>query len=134
MKKIQILIVDDFKEYLEKLTGYFSKLCVVYTENSFIGAIKMIKEKKFSLIISDVYLLDGLGLNLINLVKKNSPKTVCIAVSGKDEIKIKHLHSDLIKYDYFIQKPLSYEKLNFVENIIKDISVSSNKEVFNEKL
>ncbi len=114
----KILVVDDCKQYLEKLIEYFNRFFEVISESSLIKATVILEEQTFSAVISDIFLDDGLGLNLLEIVKSKSEDTLCIAISGNKEEKIKKMSNGQMPYDYFIRKPLDLKKLEFLKKVI----------------
>ena len=75
MKRNTILIIDDDRIILDslceflKLEGY-----VAVGAESYKQATELIQKQRFSLVITDVNLPDGNGLELLNLIRKNHPQ------------------------------------------------------------
>ena len=84
MKKITIVIVDDHKLIREMSAIMFegnSKMVITGESGTFEEAIEMIKLKKPDIVLLDINLPNGSGLDAVPLIKKFSPDTRIIAVS-----------------------------------------------------
>lgn len=71
MNKVEyknILIVEDSEELLASLTEYFSGMNKVVACNTLMSAIKAVTENKFDIVLLDVILPDGNGIDLIQYI------------------------------------------------------------------
>ena len=116
MTKADILVVDDDKIILEslceflKLEGYAATAA-----SSFNGALEVLAREKFSLIVTDVNMADGNGLELLSLVKKNHPETVVIIITGYGTIESAVEAIRLGAYDYLTKPVIDDELLLAIE-------------------
>ena len=119
MTKADILVVDDDKIILEslceflKLEGYD-----VTGASSFTGALEVLASQKFSLIVSDVNMADGNGLELLSMVKKNHPETVVIIITGYGTIESAVEAIRLGAYDYLTKPVIDDELLLAIERAL----------------
>ena len=105
----KILIVDDeenirriFKKALEK------KNYTVHTAPNAEDALQKIKNQKYSLIFSDIF-MDGMsGLALLKEVKKISPKVKVVVMTAQDTMNNTIEAMRIGAYDY-ISKPFDFE-------------------------
>ena len=83
----QLLIVDDDLSFRERLTRSMEKkgFFVESYSNAKLTS-KRIKEKKFDFAIVDMRLEDGSGLELIKLIKSESPDTRSLLLTGYGNI------------------------------------------------
>jgi DNA-binding response OmpR family regulator len=83
-KKPQILLVDDSKETVEGLQSFLGQRYEVYTAYNGKEAIEEFKagKKQFDLVITDLVMPLISGVGLISLLKKHSPQTPIIAMTG----------------------------------------------------
>ncbi len=65
-----ILIVEDDAELAEKLYGYFSTMNIVTIADSLKSAISAVEKKTFDIIVLDVILPDGSGLELFKHIEQ----------------------------------------------------------------
>lgn len=138
MKK-KILIVDDDKRLRELLKDYLSKknlevfLCADLAEAKEIQSFIL-----FDLIILDRMMPSGDGIELINIIKKNSNiPIIMLTAMGSDENKIEGLKTGS---DDYISKPFEPEELylricnllNLYNNLFdKNLKVSFGEFIFN---
>ena len=86
MKK-ELVIVDDDFPFRERLSQ--SMIKKGFNVESFANSndtIKRIKNKKFDYAIVDMRLIDGSGLELIEIIKKFNPKTKSLLLTGYGNI------------------------------------------------
>ncbi len=110
-KNLSILVVDDeenIKQLLRDILedeGYFVEVASSLQETK-----EKLREKDFDIIFLDVWLPDGEGTEIIESIKKNSPHTKVIMISGHANIPIAVKALKLGAYD-FLEKPLSTEAI-----------------------
>ena len=108
---LSILIVDDeenIKNLLRDILedeGYYVDVASSMTE-----AKNKLKEKDFDIVFLDVWLPDGEGTDLIEPIKRESPHTKIIMISGHANIPVAVKALKLGAYD-FLEKPLSTEAI-----------------------
>ncbi|OHB59630.1 MAG: sigma-54-dependent Fis family transcriptional regulator [Planctomycetes bacterium RBG_13_44_8b] len=129
MKRSSILVVDDDRIILDslceflKLEGY-----VAVGAESYKQAVSLIQKQKFSLVITDVNLPDGSGMELLHLVRKNHPQTVVIIITGYGTIESAVEAIKLGAYDY-LTKPIVDDELRLtIERALKQQSLISENE------
>jgi DNA-binding NtrC family response regulator len=88
MKRKNILIIDDDKIILDSLCEFLSlegfRTRGAQTVKS---ALAELEEKDYCLVLTDVNLPDGDGLELLDTIKKNYPQTVVIVITGYGTIE-----------------------------------------------
>ena len=130
-RKANILIVDDDDSLLKffkiHLTSYFSNISVVENVEA---ALKIMKEKEFELIISDIKLPKISGIEFLNQLKAADAAIPECMVSGYYE----GTESDIIAADGFLKKPFDIDNLNtLIEVGLKKRKCFLRlKELFNE--
>jgi YesN/AraC family two-component response regulator len=82
MQETYILYVDDEEVNLLMFEMIFKDHFNIFTARSPGEAIEIIKEKKITVVITDYKMPNMNGLELIREIKKLSPETVCIILSG----------------------------------------------------
>jgi len=109
---MKILIVEDEIELLDTIVSYLKNedfICEKAT--TFFEAEDKIISFKYDIIILDITLPDGSGIDLLKLVKDQSPKTGVLFVSAKNSLDDKLKGLDLGADDY-ITKPFHLAELN----------------------
>ncbi|HIE59319.1 MAG TPA: sigma-54-dependent Fis family transcriptional regulator, partial [Hydrogenothermaceae bacterium] len=110
-RNLSILVVDDeenIKQLLNDILedeGYFVEVSSSIQETK-----EKLKEKDFDIVFLDVWLPDGEGTSVIKYIKKLSPHTKIIMISGHANIPIAVKALKLGAYD-FLEKPLSTEAI-----------------------
>lgn len=109
---MKILIVEDEAELRSILSQYLTEAgftCEI-AEN-FDTAIEKISLYEYDVVLLDITLPDGNGLELISAIKKNNLKTGIIVVSAKNSLDDKISGLDLGADDY-MTKPFQLSELN----------------------
>ena len=135
MRKKNILIIDDDKIILDSLCEFLSlegfQTSGAETRKS---ALTRLEEESYCLVITDVNLPDGDGLELLSFIKKNYPQTVVIVITGYGTIDsaVKAIKSGA--YDY-LTKPIIDDELRLaVERAITQQSLISENENLRSQL
>jgi len=121
-KTHRILIIDDSKETVAGLKAYLGKKYYVLTaHNGRDGIQKFGKNKmRINLVITDIVMPDVSGLALISMIKKSSPETPVIAITGWG-----YHHRSLeteAKTDMVLDKPFEMEELDqAIEKLLSEI-------------
>lgn len=104
-----VLIVDDERRMAESLCALLNREHY-QAEPAFSGreAIERLKEKSFKLVVTDLRMKDGDGLNLIRHVHDHCPNTLIIVITGhaSTESAIEALHYHVFDY---LRKPFEYD-------------------------
>jgi len=124
-----ILVVDDDKiisdslcEFLS-LEGYKSS-----SAESLAATLEALKKQSFSLVIVDVNLPDGNGLDLLEVIKEKYPQTVVIVITGYGTIENAVTAIKRGAYDY-LTKPVIDDELRIaVEKALKQQTLISENE------
>jgi DNA-binding NtrC family response regulator len=126
MRKKNILIIDDDKIILDSLYEFLSlegfQTTGAETRKS---ALARLEEENYCLVLTDVNLPDGDGLELLDVIKRNYPQTVVIVITGYGTIDsaVKAIKSGA--YDY-LTKPIIDDELRLaVERAITQQSLIS---------
>jgi PAS domain S-box-containing protein len=112
---ISILLVEDHQDSAEVMSrllqdkGYAVATCATVSE-----ALKMASEKQFNLLLSDIGLPDGTGIDLIRQVRQHS-SIPAIALTGFG------MEQDINQYkeagfDAHLTKPVNFQKLEMIIN------------------
>ena len=114
---LQVLIVDDHAETLRVLSALLRKRGhVVSTADSSQGALTILDNVKFDVLISDIGLPDGNGYELIREAKKRqSLKGVALSGFGMEEDMRVGKEAG---FDYHLTKPIEFQKL---EGVLREI-------------
>ena len=115
MEKIKILVVDDEVEVCNILSNFLGlRNYSVATALTMKGAVEAVKKERPALVLLDIRLTDGSGLDALTAIKEIAPATKVImltALDDNDTIK----QSKLKGADDFISKPFNFE---YLENLI----------------
>ncbi len=113
-RDINILIVDDEAEMREPLGDILREESyqVVTAENKAL-AQKELKENFFNVVLADLMLPDGTGLDLLEYIKKTNGETVVILLTGFASLKtsIRAINAGAFSY---IEKPLDIREVKTV--------------------
>jgi len=111
MLKMKVLVIDDeesirytFKEFLSD-AGYEVETASDYNE-----AIAHIRENGFDLIFVDIILGDRSGIEILRDVRKRSPSTVTVIITGYPDVESASEAVRLGAFEY-ISKPVDQEML-----------------------
>ena len=111
----RILIVDDEREITEILSDLLSEDYDCKTANSAEDALERLAESDVQLVISDITMPGMSGLDMIPLVKRVSPNTVVVMISGMQTVESAIGALRLGAFDY-LMKPFD---LRHVEAVVK---------------
>ena len=116
-----LIIIDDDVPFRERLSRSMEKKgFVVEAVGSTKEAKNRLKEKKFSYAIVDMRLDEGSGLEVIQFIKKNSPETQSLLLTGYGNIAtaVAAIKSGAIDY---LPKPADIEQIYDALILSKDI-------------
>lgn len=129
MNEKNILVIDDDKIITDSLCEFLSlegfRTDGVETIKS---ALAKLDEKRYNLVITDVNLPDGDGLDLLDTIKKNHPQTVVIIITGYGTIDsaVKAIKQGAYEY---LTKPIIDDELRLaVERAFYQQSLMSENE------
>ena len=109
---MKILIIEDEKELLETVRSYLASegyLCE--TASTYFKAEDSVSTFTYDIIILDITLPDGNGLDLMKIIKGHNPLAGLLIVSARDSLNDKLLGLDKGADDY-ITKPFHLSELN----------------------
>src|SRR5688500_14510184 len=113
--KSRILIVDDEHEITEILKDLLSEEHDCQTVGSAEGALALLEETDFQLVISDITMPGMSGLEMLPFVKEIAPQTVVVMISGMQTVESAIGALRLGAFDY-LMKPFD---LRHVEAVVK---------------
>ena len=131
---MKILIVEDEKELLNTTCQYLKKEEYVCEKaETYFDAEDKIISYDYDIVILDINLPDGNGLDLLKIIKKTKAETGVLIVSAKDSLDDKLKGLDLGADDY-ITKPFHLAELNSrVNSLIRRRKFKGNENIiFNE--
>ncbi len=131
---MKILIIEDEKDLINVMCQYLQKedfICE-FAINFFEAEDKLISYN-YDIVVLDINLPDGNGLDLLKIIKTNKPDTGVLIVSAKDSLDDKLKGLDLGADDY-ITKPFHLAELNSrVNSLIRRQKFEGNHTItFNE--
>ena len=107
----KILVVDDDASFCLMLKSFFKKngmeAAVAFSLND---GLKAAKDSFFDIILTDYRLPDGNGIDLLNTIKRHSPDTVVILMTGYADIKIAVNAIKMSAYEY-VAKPINPDEI-----------------------
>ena len=115
-----ILIADDDKTIRTVLAQAFTRAgCKVHATASLTTLIRWIGEGKGDVVISDIFMPDGNGLEALETIYSIKPSLPVVIISGQSNVKIAIEASRSKAYDYF-PKPFNLpDILKLVSNILR---------------
>ncbi len=131
---MKILIVEDELDLLTTTCSYLQKEdFICESAASYFDAEDKLITYKYDIVILDITLPDGNGLDLLKLIKNKTPETGVLIVSAKNSLDDKLKGLDLGADDY-ITKPFHLAELNSrVNSLIRRKKFAGKKSiVFNE--
>jgi DNA-binding NtrC family response regulator len=116
-----ILIIDDDAEMLQTLTEILSQIghSVLSAANGKLGS-QLLDRGGFDLVITDIYMPEGEGLELIVAVRKTHPDMKIIAISGRHGTMNMLPVAQKLGVSHTLAKPFTpRELLKMVEQVLK---------------
>ena len=129
MRQKNILVVDDDRIILDSLCEFLSlEGFQTGGAETLKSALAKLEEEHYCLVITDVNLPDGDGLELLEIIRKNHPQTVVIVITGYGTIESAVRAIKQGAYDY-LTKPIIDDELRLaVERAINQQSLMSENE------
>lgn len=113
------LIIEDEVDICLLLANFLKKKNKhVSVSNSLIGGLSKCREMEPDLLILDHNLPDGYGIEKISEFRKLNSSICIIIISAMSHLKSRALENGA---DYFIEKPISFKKLNEIIDKLKSI-------------
>lgn len=124
---LNLVIVDDHPMVLEGLKSLLDQLrkfrIFAFTKGS--SALDFIQENKTDIVLLDIVLSDGSGLNFCQLIKQKSPKTIVIGISNQAERSIIFRFLENGGNGYILKNADANEIIHCIDNAIKgDLALS----------
>jgi len=132
---MKLLIVEDELELLNSTCVYLqNEDFVCEPASNFFEAEDKLISYNYDVVILDINLPDGNGLNLLKYVKEKSPETGVLIVSAKDSLDDKLKGLDLGADDY-ITKPFHLAELNSrVNSLLRRRKFEGNNNIIFEEI
>jgi len=129
MREKSILVVDDDRIILDSLCEFLSLEGFQSTGTETLnGAMAELRNKNYSLVITDVNLPDGDGLGLLDAVRKDYPQTVVIVITGYGTIESAVQAIKRGAYDY-LTKPIVDDELRLaIDRALQQQSLMNENE------
>jgi len=129
MRRKNILVIDDDKIILDSLCEFLSlEGFRTRGAQTIKDAMAELEEEGYCLVLTDVNLPDGDGIELLNVIREKYPQTVAIVITGYGTIESAVRAIKLGAYDY-LTKPVIDDDLRLaVERAIKQQSLISENE------
>ena len=99
-----MLFIEDDLLFAKSLTSYFEAENTVYHADTLAAAKEYIENNNFDIIVTDVILPDGTGLDIFNSFEKAMPPILVLSSLGNDEHILEGLELGAVDY---IVKPCS---------------------------
>ena len=116
----RLLIIEDNEEVLRSLKKYFTKKHYdVITASNGLDGLKIFEgdTNGFDLVITDLVMPNISGVAIISMVKKKSPHTPVIAITGwgeHPEALATEAHADLV-----LEKPIELDRMDqFISDLL----------------
>lgn len=127
---LNLVIVDDHPMVLEGLKSLLDQegrfRIFAFTKGS--SALDFIQENRTDIVLLDIVLSDGSGLNFCQLIKQKSPKTIVIGISNQTERSIIFRFLENGGNGYILKNADADEIIQCIDNAINR-GVALSKEV-----
>jgi len=105
MAKSKILLVDDDEDELFLTKKSLENTCEVTTATTVIGALRLIAEQSFDVLITDLHMPEpGDGFAVVTAMRHTQPDTLTLVVSDFPDVK-KAMDAVLLQADEILVKP-----------------------------
>ncbi len=131
---MKILIVEDEIELLESIVSFLkNEDFICERASTFFDAEDKLVSFKYDVVVLDINLPDGTGIDLLKMIKDQSPETGVLIVSARNSLDDKLEGLDLGADDY-ITKPFHLAELNSrINSLIRRRNFGGSESiVFNE--
>ena len=129
MREENILVIDDDRIILDSLCEFLSlEGFQTNGAETLKGALAKLEKESYSLVITDVNLPDGDGLEILDIIRTEHPQTVAIVITGYGTIESAVRAIKQGAYDY-LTKPIADDELRMaIDRAIKQHSLISENE------
>lgn len=135
MKNYKILFIDDDPDILLIVDQFLTRCGFhVTTQSSGLKAIEMIRRERYPIVFSDLIMPEISGMDLLQQVKKISPESEVIIVSGHGTIESAIQAMKLGGYD-FLQKPINFDRFRIlIERIVEKQNLKAENQLIRSRL
>ncbi|MCM8541566.1 MAG: response regulator [Lentisphaeraceae bacterium] len=108
----RLLLVDDEQSILDMLEVYFKEQTdwQVTLANSAEEAMKILLQRRFPIIVTDLKMPQMSGMDLCNRVRESNPLSYIIAMTGyQDFFELKNCRE--VGFDDYFKKPFNFNEL-----------------------
>ncbi len=104
-----ILLVDDESGFLaslaEGLKSIYGDNCHVFTANSGVQAVEMLKNVTIDVVVTDLHMPEMDGIELILYLKKNYPRVSVVVMTAFSDVNLESLMQNR-RVKYVAEKPI----------------------------
>jgi DNA-binding NtrC family response regulator len=135
MNSRNILIVDDEEDVLRGLEKILkAKYYSTFTASNGTEAAELLKDRDYSIVISDLKMPGMSGLDLLEVVKKDYPHILFIILTGYGTVETAIKAMKMGVYDY-LSKPVNIEELLIlIEKALRYLEVMEENKELRERL
>lgn len=132
---MKLLIIEDEPDLLESLCTYLGKGGLLCEKSSSMReALDKLSNFKYDIVLLDIMLPDGNGLDILDFIKQKEPETGVLIISAKNALDDKISGLELGADDY-LTKPFHLSELNArLKAIYRRRKFSGQKEIEFEKI
>jgi DNA-binding response OmpR family regulator len=127
---MKILIVEDERELINSITSYMrQENFVCEPVMNYKDAIEKVNLYSYDVIVLDITLPDGNGLELIKLLKENQSRAGVIIISARNALDDK-INGLALGADDYLTKPFHLSELNArIKSLIRRKTFNGNNEI-----
>lgn len=135
MQNCEILFVDDDRHILDLVQQYLLHQGLqITTAGAASEALKLVAETRYDVVFSDLMMPEMDGLELLKAIKKTSPETEVVIVTGHGSIETAIQALKLGGYDY-LQKPINFDRLKILlERILENKRLREENDFIKQRL
>jgi two-component system, response regulator YesN len=134
---MNICVVDDESHVLELLENYFSRPLLndhrMFKARSGLQAVKLLKEQKIELLITDLKMPEMNGIDLISRVKAEYPSLQIIALSAFGDFPLVKSAYECGICNYIMKAELDFNKLKEAVSNVEELLLQQRVEEIREK-
>ena len=135
MPKAKILVVDDDRIIVDSLCEYLKVEGYEPTAaEGFSQAVSQLRRQEFAVVITDVNMPDGNGMDLLGHIRKSHPQSVVIVITGYGTIESAVEAIKLGAIDYLTKPVVDDELLLAVERAVKQHNLMSENKNLKSQL
>jgi DNA-binding NarL/FixJ family response regulator len=131
---LKLFIVDDSIPIVERLTNILSgieNLKIVGLANNATKAVEYIMKSNPDVLILDIHMPDGNGIDILKQIKKEKPSIIVVMLTNYPESDYKKICKKE-GADYFLDKSIEFEKIvDICKNLVSQRIKSDNKNALN---